>query len=209
MKVIKVVTLAFVLGCIVKTAPVYGIMVTPSNVVLPTSPGELLSFDFIITDIGDLTSDAQGFQAIVSVSGPGVLTGDGASSLAVNSVADYWLFENSWTVFIDHGDNSYTFGDIPNDGIAQPLDNGDILARYAFTWDGTVGDYTFTLDLDTDYSFILLENFVSKEALQFNPGGYPGVGSSFTVTIPEPTTVCLLGLGALSLLRSSRRRREP
>jgi hypothetical protein len=27
--------------------------------------------------------------------------------------------------------------------------------------------------------------------------------------IPEPATICMLGLGALSLLRSSRRRREP
>lgn len=184
------------------------VLVTPGNIVRPPSAGELFSFDFIITDIGDLTKDALGFQAIISVSGPGVLTGDEAGSMAVSSVADYWLFENSSPVFIDHLDDSYTFGDCPEDGIVQPLDNDNILARYAFTWDGTEGDYTFTLDLDTENSFIWLEDY-TKEPLQLpNPEppwwSYPIVNAtdnSFTVSIPEPTTMILLALGSTVLLR--------
>jgi hypothetical protein len=171
---------------------------------LPTSPGDLFSFDFIIADIGDLTGDAQGFQAIVSVSGPGVLDGNEPGSIAVSGVNGYWLSGNSSADFIDHGDNSYTFGDNPENAIAQPLDNGDILARYAFTWGGTAGNYTFTLDLDTSNSYVLNE-FYSKEPLQFDRGGYPGDDDSFTVTIPEPTTICcLLGLGTLAMLRKRR-----
>jgi hypothetical protein len=36
-----------------------------------------------------------------------------------------------------------------------------------------------------------------------------GVSITNFQVIPEPATICLLGLGALSLIRSSRRRREP
>jgi hypothetical protein len=38
---------------------------------------------------------------------------------------------------------------------------------------------------------------------------FPDGSSNSAITTPEPATVALLGLGALSLLRSSRRRREP
>jgi len=213
MRVIKVAILAFVLSCVVFSGPAEGVEITPIIVSMPDLLGELFSFDFVITDIGDLIREAQGFQAIISVSGPGALTGNEPRSIEVRNAPAYWLLpDNSSPVFIDHGDNSYTFGDSPEDGFAQPLGDGNILARYAFNWGGTVGDdiYTFTIDLDTDNSFILLENFIDKEALQlpnlpWSSGPIVGVTSnSFTVHIPEPTTLILIGMGGLVLLRERR-----
>ncbi len=189
------------------------VIVPPENLVMPASAGELFSFDFIITDIGDLTKDALAFQAIISVSGPGVLTGDEEGSIAVSSVADYWLFENSSVpVFIGHGDNSYEFGDNPNNGIAQPLDTDNILARYAFIWDGTVGPYTFTLDSDILNSFIWLEDYTIEALRLPDPDpvwwSWPPIIDaeidSFTVHIPEPTALILIGMGGLVLLRKRR-----
>ncbi|MBA7641826.1 hypothetical protein ES703_49511 [subsurface metagenome] len=209
MRVMKVAILAFVLSCVVFSGPAEGVEITPVIVSMPDLPGEIFSFDFVITDIGDLTREAQAFEAIISVSS-GALTGNEADSFLVSSVADYWLFGNSSPVFTDHGDNSYTFSDSPDDGIAQPLDDDNILARYAFDWGGTVGDYTFTIDLDTDNSFILLEDFSTIEALQlpnlpWSSGPIVGATSnSFTVHIPEPTTLILIGMGGLVLLRKRR-----
>ena len=212
MRVTKVAIFGFVLSCFVAAVPTWGVLIQPSNISpepvsdcnVVISPGGLFSFDFVISDMSGLTREAQGFQAIISVSGPGGLTGDEPNSVAVADELAYWLYGNSAPVFIDHGDDSYTFGDNPFNGVAQSLSDGDILARYAFTWDGTVGYYTFTIDLDTDSSFILLEDFITKEALQFTPGPCPGDDSSFTVHIPEPATLILLALGGFALLRKRR-----
>ncbi|MHC4460888.1 MAG: PEP-CTERM sorting domain-containing protein [Planctomycetota bacterium] len=208
MRVIKVAILAFVLSCVVFSGPAEGVEITPIIVSMPDLPGEIFSFDFVITDIDDLTREAQGFEAVISVSG---LTGNEAGSIEVRDELAYWLLpNNSSPVFVDHGDNSYTFNDGPDDGIAQPLATDDIMARYAFTWDGTVGDYIFTIDLSTDNSFILLENFNDKEALRlpdlpWSSGRIDGVTSnSFAVPIPEPTTLMLIGMGGLVLLRKRR-----
>lgn len=206
--IMKRIMYIMLLLCAIPLTQAQAVIVTPGNLVMPASAGELFSFDFIITDIGDLTREAQGFQAIISVSGPGVLTGDEAGSMAVSSVSAYWLFENSSPVFIDHLDDSYTFGDNPENGLPQALATNDIMARYAFIWGGTVGWYTFTLDLDTINSFILLEDFFSKEALQFSPGSYPSDNpiDSFKVYIPEPATIILLALGGTVLLRKRMRK---
>jgi hypothetical protein len=81
---------------------------------------------------------------------------------------------------------------------------GDIMARYAFTWDGTVGDYTFSMDTDIANSFILNGITFGNDALAFTSGQYPGDQSSFTVAIPEPASLALLALGGLALRRRSR-----
>ncbi len=209
MRVIKVAILAFVLSCVIFSGPAEGVEITPIIVSMPDLPGELFSFDFVITDIDNLTREAQTFQAVISVS-PGALTGNEAGSIEVRDELAYWLHGNSSPIFIDQGDNSYSFGDSPDNGIAEPLATDDIMARYAFTWDGTVGDYTFTIDLDMDNSFILLEDFTDTEALQlpnlpWSSGPIVGVTSnSFAVYVPEPTTLILIGLGGLVLLRKRR-----
>jgi hypothetical protein len=210
MKAIKITIFLCLLSCGVFCGKTRGVEIKPSIVLMPGSPDELFSFDLVIsTDPNPL---AQAFQATIdSITGPGVLTFDIPSSQAVSGESAYWLYANSTgATAIDHGDGSYTFGDWPGNAIAQPLVTDDIVARYVFTWDGTEGNYTFTLDLNTDKSYILLDDLESKEALQLPEGAwynYPIISadsSSFTVHIPEPTTLVLLGLGGLVLLKQRR-----
>ena len=171
MRMMKNAICTFVLSCVIFTMPLYAVEITPSNVVLPNSAGDIFSFDFVISNA--MGTSAQAFQSTIGVSGPGGLTFDGTSSEAVDSVADYWVFGNSaGAIAIDLGSNSYQFGDGPDDGIAQLLAIDDIMGRYAFTWDGTAGDYTFTFDFDTTKSYIL-NGLFQTEALQFTSGQYP------------------------------------
>lgn len=209
MKTVKLVITLCVLICGFFCGTSRGVIIKASVSQMPGSGGELFAFDLLISD--GPNPSAQAFQATLgSISGPGVLTFDAAASETVSGEASYWLHGNSGGAnAIDNGDGSYTFGDDPSSGTAVPLVIDDIVARYAFTWDedGTEGDYTFTLDLDTDMSYILLEDFISKEALQLPAGiwyEYPIISAdstSFTVHIPEPATIVFLGLGCLTLLK--------
>ncbi len=196
MKTIKLLTLLCVLSCGIFCEQTRGAEIQPSVVLMPSSPGEPFSFDLVISQDPGITS--QGFQAIISsISGPGGLTFNIPYSVAVAIDTDYWLYGNSaGATAIDNGDGSYTFGDGPGNGIAQAPMVDDIVARYAFIWDGTEGNYTFTFDLSTAMSYFLLEDLSSKEALQLSGGG-----DSFSVYIPEPATLALLGLGCLFLLK--------
>lgn len=204
MRVKQSAVLGIVLGWVILLAPAEGaIVIEPNNVVMPGSAGEIFSFDYTVSD--PMGRSAAAYQSRVSVSGPGTLTFDVTASEASAGHPDYWLAAGAGdAVAKDIGGGVHDFWDSPTDALARPLSAGDIMARYSFTWDGTEGDYTFTLVSDTYYSFILNASYV-KEALQFTPGQYPGQGDSFTVTIPEPSTMALLALGGAGLLKRRRR----
>lgn len=209
MKVLNFVVLSFALACI--SVPVSAaVEVTPSNLVLPSSSGELFSFDLMISSSDPIGITAMGFKSTINVSSgdadPGSLTLDVTNCEAVTGNTGYWTYNNSAGVTVlDRGSYNYEFADSPDNPYAEALSSGDIMARYAFIWGGDEGAYTFTLDLDTSSSYIALDDFVSKEALLINPGIYlPGDSSSFTVTIPEPATLTLFALGGAIFLRKRR-----
>lgn len=200
-----------VLGCVVFSCPAWGVEIQPSIVDYPDSPGGLFSFDLVRIDSDPFA--ARGFEAWMSVSGPGALTGDETNSEAVAADAGYWLSGNSGGLeFVDRGSNTYSFGDYPASGNAELVEADDILARFAFTWGGTAGWYTFAFPLDdfdnidVAYSYIS-DEFWSEQAFQFSPGGYESdnPNSSFKVYIPEPATIILLALGSAVLLRKRNR----
>ena len=185
------------------SVPAQGVVtITPLNVEIPTAAGEDLSFDFVISDMGTLSS--QGFLSTISYSGPGTLTFDGTSSEGVTGEANYWIPSSPIVGAFEDPQNAgnYIFGDGPDDAVARALAIDDIMARYVFEWDGTPGDYIFSIDLAISDSFVQGEFFGLQELL-FDRGIYPGDSDSFTITIPEPATLVLFGLGGF-LLRKRR-----
>ncbi|MHC4641195.1 MAG: PEP-CTERM sorting domain-containing protein [Planctomycetota bacterium] len=201
MKTIRILTLLCFSSCAIFCSQTKGAEIQPSVVLMPGAPGEPFSFDLVISE--DPGISAQGFQAVISsITGPGGLSFNIPYTVAVAVDTDYWLSGNSAgvTAFYNPDDDSYTFGDGPGNGVAQAPMVDNIVARYAFIWDGPeAGNYTFTFNLNTGMSYFLLEDLVNREALQLSGGG-----DSFTVYIPEPATLALLGLGCLSLLKHRR-----
>ena len=203
-RVVKAVVFTFVLSCVVFSGPAWGIEIQPSNFLMPTAPGTPFSFDFVISDPMGVSATA--FKSTINVSGPGVLTFDASGSTNVENDIAYWIFNNSvGAAALDKGGDNYEFGDGPDTTPFEALVLGDIVARYAFLWDGTVDDYTFTLDLDTSKSFVLLDDFSTKQTLELPDGTWysepitTADSTSFTVYIPEPATLLLFGLGTMIL----------
>ncbi len=198
----KIVSFVFVLSCLIFSIPAGAVIIKPDNVGVA---GGIFSFDFVIHDSDGVS--AKSFDTTISVSGPGTLTFDATGSEAVEGNSGYWIHGNSLgAVAKSVGSNEYAFGDTADNPTSELLVAGEIVARYAFTWDGTVGDYTFSLDLtDSDKNSVLLSN-LSTELLQFTPDSFTGGSDYFTVTIPEPATVLLFGLGGTVLLKNRKRK---
>jgi hypothetical protein len=211
MRVVTAAMLAFVLCCV--TVPAWAVVIRPSDVVLPTSPGELFSFDLIVKKFPN-SFGAKGCTSTVEVSGPGILTFNEAGSMAVSADPSYWLYQNSVGVVAKEtstGSKKYEFADGPPiEGILGAKDT--IVARYAFNWDGTEGLYSFTFDfknLNENFVFVFVgppQNYVSYP-LKLPDGNWysdPIVdadNSSFTVAIPEPNALILFVLGGSILLK--------
>ena len=211
----KIVVSVFLLSGLVFSVPaVATVMVEPDNLNIS---GGIFSFDLVINDPCGITN-ALSFQSVINVSGPGTLTLDVSTSQLAQTEADYWLFgeENEGATAEDAGGvNNYRFSDLfsssPSATPPEELLAGDIMARYAFTWD-TDGDYTFTIDLDKAISFVGLDitGSFAKVGLELDPGDDPSIidsGSDFFIAaLPEPATIMLLGLGGTVLLKNRRRK---
>ena len=177
-------------------------VLTVGNLSKPTYPGQLLSFDLVVSDAADLTAAA--FQATINVDTPG-LNFLQTPSKAVTSDSDYWIYGNSAGIWVQQLDPySVQISDSPDFPTTEALIDNDIMARFVFEWDGTQEIYTFTLDLDTTQSYFLLPDMATHQAIQFNSGQLPGGQDYFSINlIPEPATAVLLALGGIMLRRKS------
>ncbi len=191
--------------CIALSAIAFGVEIKPTNISIP-SPGGIFSFDFVVnTPIGQ---EAQFVQLTIdNVSGgPADLTFDTSASEAVEMNPDYWAFGNSIGATAQSlPGGSYSFDDGANNPPTATI-NDKILARFAFIWDGTVDDYTFTLDLNIDNSYVYLDNFQSSPITLPTGQWYtePIIGATdsiFTIHIPEPATMLFLSLGGIFVLK--------
>ncbi|KPJ66628.1 MAG: hypothetical protein AMJ43_07590 [Coxiella sp. DG_40] len=179
MRVLNRVIFICALVCI--TIPAWAVEITPSNVTMPTIALDTFSFDLVISDSDPIGLNGLACKTTISVVPsviPSGLTFDVSGSEAVESDTSYWIYGNSGggSFAQDLGSDSYAFSDGPS--IPEDLMSGEILSRYAFTWDGVAKDYTFTIDLDTAKSYVLTSIIPdTREAFEFNPGIYPGTNS--------------------------------
>ena len=201
-------TVIFLLVMMVTALPASAVEITPFNVTMPSVAGDTFSFDLALSESNPIGVTGMACKTTISVV-PGVLpnglTFDALGSEAVESDTSYWIYGNSGggALAKDLGSDSYAFSDGPS--IPEDLMSGETISRYAFTWDGVPKNYTFTIDLDIAKSYVLTSIIPETyEALEFNPGIYPGNSTSFTVYVPEPTTLMLLAFGSVMLARKRR-----
>jgi hypothetical protein len=192
---------------IAMSATAFGIEVKPANFSSP-SPGGVFSFDFIVTSAP--SQPALGVQlTIASVTGTG-LDFNSIESKKVTSNSLYWVFNNSVGAEAFPSGSSFVFGDGANDPTSETIQVGDIIARFAFNWNGAAGDHTFNLNRNIANSFVFLDNF-NNDSVALPAGQWyaspiiSATDSSFTVhLVPEPVSIVLFGLGGLAVFRKLR-----
>jgi hypothetical protein len=198
------------LVCIFLSTTAFGVEIKPANISIPSSAGGTFSFDFVINN--QPVSGAPGLQVTIgSITGATGLTFNASASTAVKTDSVYWLYGNQPDPFANASGGSYSFSDGASDPTTAPLDIGDKIARFAFTWNGNPGDFIFSLNLNPSSSYVDLPDFSGRLPFTLPTGTwYSGpitnaTASSFTVHIPEPVSMSLLGLGGLILFRKHRR----
>lgn len=195
---------------IVLSTTTFGVEVEPVNISIPSSPGEIFRFDFEVTSPPTQAAYLSQLTIIRSWTNPPDLSFNTIASQSVSSNTSYWVWNNSQgALAVDNG-NRYIFSDRPENNIAESINNGDILARFAFTWNGTPGNYQFFIDTDITDSFVRLADF-SNASFTLPTGQWysdpiiSATSNSFTIRIiPEPTSLILIALGGLTILRKRR-----
>jgi hypothetical protein len=190
---------AAILCLIVFSGAALGMQVQPTNVSIP-APGGIFSFDFIATSPPSQSVSAIQLT-ISSISGPSSLVLNENASKGITTDSGYWLYGNSADATPFKSGSAFVFGDNVNNGIAETISIGEKITKCAFTWDGTPGTYMFTISNNINNSFAFLNDF-SSEAITLSGGTSP---YNFAITIPEPVSLTLLGLGGLTILRKRSR----
>ncbi len=173
------------------------VVLTANVTDLPSNSGDSFAFNLLYND-SDIS--AVSFQATINITAgdTSALALDITASQQINTDSNYWLFNNSGQAKIQQPQvGSFVFSDFANNGLATPLTQAKILARYEYVWDGTEDTFTFTLDNDIIDSSLLV-NF------QDEPVELDTNDNSFSVFIPEPATLLLLTIGSAVLLKNKK-----
>ena len=160
----------------------------------PPSAGDSVWFDVFVVD--PMGESAQNIQLTLSMQpiGAASLIFDATASQAVDSDPSYWVLGNSVGAgALSLGGDKYQFGDSPDNGLAELLGQDDIVARFAFTWNGNAGDYLASVDTGLTNTYIMDESF--------DLAAPEWVASELTLHVPEPATVMLMALGGCTLVR--------
>jgi hypothetical protein len=121
---------------------------------------------------------------------------------STSNLSDVLRFVNSAT----GGSRVYVYSNLPEAGELPPYDLADVGNPNINDPDQVLPNHIGRQEEGSEYGWSGLRNYEPTSTL---PGGNPNPGGAlrtynFTSDVPEPTTIALLGLGALSLLRRKR-----
>jgi hypothetical protein len=132
-----------------------------------------------------------------------VVVGDLVLYEPTGQVSDVLRFVNNYSPDAGYQGRVYVYSDPPEQGDLPPYDLADTGIPYDFLYWRAGMDEQGT---ENGWNGIVYTPQYIPDLQQYLPGymmqyGESGVTYNFTSDVPEPATICILGLGALSLIR--------